>query len=240
MSAHSKVLIVDFGSQVTQLIARRVRESGVYCEIHPFDRVADILETYDPGGGDPCQAARPPAGTARQSGGAAFRVRARRAGAGYLLRRNDPGRPARRQGGGRTRARVRPRGDPDRTDEPVDGWPGRRRRSRRDGVDEPRRQDHRHPAGLRGGGHLARLAVRGHRRRGAGLLWRAVPSRSGAHPARRGHFAQFHPPDRGPFRRLDHGRLPGRGGGPHPRPSGEGARAAGPVRRRGIPRWRRC
>ncbi|MGL5117502.1 MAG: glutamine-hydrolyzing GMP synthase [Beijerinckiaceae bacterium] len=33
---HSAVLIVDFGSQVTQLIARRVRETGVYCEIHPF------------------------------------------------------------------------------------------------------------------------------------------------------------------------------------------------------------
>ena len=36
---HDKVLIVDFGSQVTQLIARRVREAGVYCEIVPFDRV---------------------------------------------------------------------------------------------------------------------------------------------------------------------------------------------------------
>ena len=33
---HSTVLIIDFGSQVTQLIARRVREAGVYCEIHPF------------------------------------------------------------------------------------------------------------------------------------------------------------------------------------------------------------
>jgi GMP synthase (glutamine-hydrolysing) len=30
------ILIIDFGSQVTQLIARRVREAGVYCEIHPF------------------------------------------------------------------------------------------------------------------------------------------------------------------------------------------------------------
>lgn len=36
-----RVLIVDFGSQVTQLIARRVRESGVYCEIHPFNKVDD-------------------------------------------------------------------------------------------------------------------------------------------------------------------------------------------------------
>ena len=36
-----RVLILDFGSQVTQLIARRVRESGVYCEIQPFNVGAD-------------------------------------------------------------------------------------------------------------------------------------------------------------------------------------------------------
>ncbi|HXU99469.1 MAG TPA: glutamine-hydrolyzing GMP synthase [Caulobacteraceae bacterium] len=46
--AHAKVLIVDFGSQVTQLIARRVRDSGVYCEIHPFDRVGPMLESFAP------------------------------------------------------------------------------------------------------------------------------------------------------------------------------------------------
>jgi GMP synthase (glutamine-hydrolysing) len=45
---HAQVLIVDFGSQVTQLIARRVRESGVYCEIHPFDRVGAILDDFAP------------------------------------------------------------------------------------------------------------------------------------------------------------------------------------------------
>ena len=42
------VLIVDFGSQVTQLIARRLRESGVYCEIHPFDKVGPLLEDLAP------------------------------------------------------------------------------------------------------------------------------------------------------------------------------------------------
>jgi len=42
-AAHERVLIIDFGSQVTQLIARRVRESGVYCEIHPYNKAADVL-----------------------------------------------------------------------------------------------------------------------------------------------------------------------------------------------------
>jgi len=36
---HEKLLIIDFGSQVTKLIARRVRESGVYSEVHPYNRV---------------------------------------------------------------------------------------------------------------------------------------------------------------------------------------------------------
>jgi len=44
----NRVLIVDFGSQVTQLIARRLRESGVYCEIHPFDKADAILDGFDP------------------------------------------------------------------------------------------------------------------------------------------------------------------------------------------------
>jgi GMP synthase (glutamine-hydrolysing) len=42
------VLILDFGSQVTQLIARRVREAGVYCEIHPFNMADDEIAEFAP------------------------------------------------------------------------------------------------------------------------------------------------------------------------------------------------
>ncbi|MDA1322742.1 MAG: glutamine-hydrolyzing GMP synthase, partial [Proteobacteria bacterium] len=45
---HQKVLIVDFGSQVTQLIARRLREAGVYCEIHPFNKAGEALKAMQP------------------------------------------------------------------------------------------------------------------------------------------------------------------------------------------------
>jgi GMP synthase (glutamine-hydrolysing) len=45
---HERVLILDFGSQVTQLIARRVRESGVYCEILPFNVGEDRIRSFRP------------------------------------------------------------------------------------------------------------------------------------------------------------------------------------------------
>lgn len=46
---HERALIIDFGSQVTQLIARRLRESGVYCEIHPFNKADEaFIRGYDP------------------------------------------------------------------------------------------------------------------------------------------------------------------------------------------------
>ena len=40
---HDRLLIIDFGSQVTQLIARRLRELRVYCEIHPYNKVTDAF-----------------------------------------------------------------------------------------------------------------------------------------------------------------------------------------------------
>ncbi len=48
MASHASVLIVDFGSQVTQLIARRVRETGVYCEIHPFQKAEEAFRKLQP------------------------------------------------------------------------------------------------------------------------------------------------------------------------------------------------
>ncbi len=45
-----RILILDFGGQTTQLIARRVREAGVYCEIHPWDLQSDTLKTFNPTG----------------------------------------------------------------------------------------------------------------------------------------------------------------------------------------------
>ena len=47
---HSKILILDFGSQVTQLIARRVREAGVFSEVHPYDVSDDFVRNYGAAG----------------------------------------------------------------------------------------------------------------------------------------------------------------------------------------------
>ncbi|MGE4406540.1 glutamine amidotransferase-related protein, partial [Pseudomonas sp.] len=45
-----RILILDFGSQYTQLIARRVREIGVYCELHPWDMSEEDIRAFAPRG----------------------------------------------------------------------------------------------------------------------------------------------------------------------------------------------
>ena len=47
---HDKILILDFGAQYSQLIARRVREAHVYCELHPFDVDEDFIRRFSPRG----------------------------------------------------------------------------------------------------------------------------------------------------------------------------------------------
>jgi GMP synthase (glutamine-hydrolysing) len=48
--SHKKILILDFGSQVTQLIARRVREQQVYCELHSYDVTPEFIRDFAPAG----------------------------------------------------------------------------------------------------------------------------------------------------------------------------------------------
>src|SRR5260370_3708304 len=50
LAGHDKILMVDFGSQVTQLIARRVREEKVYCEIVPFQKADEAFARMRPKG----------------------------------------------------------------------------------------------------------------------------------------------------------------------------------------------
>mgnify|MGYP002582216694 CR=1 FL=1 len=64
-----KILIIDFGSQYTQLIARRVRELSVYCEIHPFNHLPAIDASVRGVilSGSPFSVREPPASTSRRS-----------------------------------------------------------------------------------------------------------------------------------------------------------------------------
>jgi len=92
-----RILILDFGSQYTQLIARRVREIGVYCELHPFDMDDAAIREFAPkgvilaGGPESVHEANSPRCPAS-------RIRPGRARVRYLLWHADHGRAVGRQG----------------------------------------------------------------------------------------------------------------------------------------------
>jgi len=50
LASHDRILILDFGAQYTQLIARRLRETNVYCEIHPYDVDDAFVRAFRPKG----------------------------------------------------------------------------------------------------------------------------------------------------------------------------------------------
>ena len=167
------ILILDFGSQYTQLIARRVREQKVYSEIHPFNvPIAKIRELAPRGiilSGGPVVVLR--RGRAAHLDGA---LRPRRARARHLLRRAAHGAAAGRPGRAGRAPRVRPRVAQDQgRDGPLPRLPDGRGDLR---VDEPRRSH--------------RDAARRLRRLGESAN---CPAAAVAAPARKFWGVQFHP-----------------------------------------------
>ncbi len=236
LQSHDKILIVDFGSQVTQLIARRVREEKVYCEIVPFQNAESAFREMRPKGvilsGGPASVLDKDAPLAPPS-----IYQAGRAGARHLLRRAGHGGAARRQSRGRPSSRIRPRRG--RGDDAV-GADRRRLGSRPEisGVDEPRRPRHRAAGRLCRRRHLGQRADRHDRRRQAQILRHAIPSRSHAHPARRRAPAQFRAQGRGLHRRLDHARVQAGGDRQDPQAGRQGQGDLRTVRRRRFRRGR--
>ena len=232
------VLIVDFGSQVTQLIARRVREAGVYSEIVPFNRAEEALARLEPkaiilSGGPASVTAegspRAPQGVFES--GLPILV--------HLLRPADHRRAARRHGRGRARGRVRPRRGGDQGEERAvrRHLGGRQALS---GVDEPRRSRHTAARGLHGqGDERERALCRGERRRAA-HLHDHVPPRGGAHAGRREAVVEFRAQDRRLEERLDDGALPHLRDRQDPQSGRQGARHLRAVGRRRLALSPRC
>ena len=174
------VLIIDFGSQVTQLIARRVREQGVYSEIVPFNRAEDALERLQAQGRDPV-------GRARQRHRVRHAARARLGVQGRACPCSASATASRpwwrRWAAGSKAATTASSAAPSSRSPPTArcsracGSKGDRDTvwmSHGDRVTQAARR-------LQGGGRVEGRAVRGHRRREAQALRRAVPPRGGAH-----------------------------------------------------------
>ena len=136
-----KIIILDYGSQYTQLIARRIREQHVYSEIVPFDITAERAKAYAPKG--IILSGGPNSGRARHR---PRDLRPRRAGPRRLLRHaaHEPG--AGRQGAARRAARIRQDRDDGRAGQRALQGPPRHVHR----LDEPRRPRRGDPGGLPG------------------------------------------------------------------------------------------
>ena len=227
--ATDEVLVLDFGGQYSQLIARRVRECGVFSELLPHDVAIEEVTRRAPKGlilsGGPA--------SVYADGAPALRQELLELGIpvlGICYGMQAMVLDARRPGGGRRGRRVRALPAHGRRARPA----ARRGPGGAELLDEPPRHRLRGPAGLHRAGVLHRVAGGGDGGPGPRPLRDPVPPRGGAHPLR-------HPDPRdlpARHRRLRHvleRRLGGRGaGGPDPRAGGRRQGDLRAVRRRGL------
>ncbi len=217
---HDGILIIDFGSQFTQLIARRVREAHVYCEIHPPSRTVQWIRDWKPKGiilsGGPNSVYGenvPTADPALLELGTPV--------LGPLLRHAADGPPRGRQGRAGRPAGIRPGQRPGRRRPALPGF-GRGEEtpvwmSHGDHVDVP-------PPGFAVTASSDEFPDRGVRAQRAAALRRAVPPRGGAHAARRRDPQQLPVRDLRLHPGLDAGALHRDRGRPDPQPVGPDAR----------------
>ena len=183
------VLVIDFGSQVTQLIARRVREAGVYCEIVPFNKAEEALAKRHAASDHPLR-------RSGQRHRRAIRPRAPQEvfelGVPVLGICYGEMAMAQQLGGKVEGGHNREFG---RADIEIDRQSAAARRSGRCGGSEPVWMSHgdKSPRCRRASmwWRQRESALRGDRRRDAPLLRRDVPSRSRAHAARRALLQEF-------------------------------------------------
>ena len=242
MSSSSKhqrdlILILDFGGQYTQLIARRVREQKVYSEIHPFNVPLAKIRELAPRGiilsGGPASCYDP---AAPKISSEVYELGVPILGICYgvqLTALSFGGKvvPAERREYGRATVRVK---------SARRSVPRLRGRRGDPGLDEPRRPRRGAARRLRGRRRERELPGGGGGGAGAQVLGRAVPPRGGAHAARRGDPRQLPVPDLRLRAELDDGRLRERGDRRGERQGrGRPGAPSAACRAASIRRWRR-